>query len=258
MAHPIENSYHSLQLVQKEVDGNQVLAGHEELHNRAFDMVTREVDGMLLFNFDPTNDATRETGVFALLDLLDALPPGKRVVFVSPGSDKSEKMVQEVVEAYRKQTGIDHKLFIFAKSSDDPSSSDGGFDGHVQDYVPVTAPDETRYLALSPQQETEIAQMVEDGAMVVALDDIFSTGATLEAIDKLLGKIGVKVNKRFAVGAEIPAEVVEIRNDVVLWKPKAGHSNQGLEVQTAFTLPLFQGMDVATIIEGDTPWHQKI
>jgi hypoxanthine phosphoribosyltransferase len=158
-------------------------------------------------------------------------------------------MVQEVVEAKRKQTGIDHKLYIFAKSSDDPNSRDGGFDGHVQDYVPVTAPDEARYLALSPQQKKDIKQMFEDGAMVVALDDIFSTGATLEAIDKLLKQIGVIVAKRFAVGEEKLAKLVEFDGDQLVWEVNDDDDEQKLEVETAFILPLFEGEDVQKIIE---------
>ncbi len=242
-------SLHSLQLVQRDVDGNSTLAGREELHGREFDLLTRLVDGKLLFNFDPTNDATREAGVFALLTLLDQIPSDKRIVFASPGSHKSERMAREVVAAYCQKTGMDHTLFILEKSADDPRERDGGFDGHVQAYIPVTSPpDEPRHLALSLEQEKEIKQEIENGAIVVVLDDILSTGATIEAIEKLLEKIGALVYARFAVGVEYPAELVEKQEDIVIWRKK-DLPEPKLEVQTAFALPLFEGSDVAIIRE---------
>lgn len=249
MAQSSEHPYHSLQLVRKNVDGNQVLVGHEELYGKGFDMVARSVDRLLLFNFDPTDKATREAGVLALLTLLVQTPTDQRVVFVSPGSNKSEGMVQEVVEAYRKQTGIDHQLFIFEKSAKDPSLRQGGFDGQVQDYIPVTSPDTPRFLAMTAEQEVEIKQAVDAGAVVVVLDDIVSTGATLEAIETLLRHIGVSVEQRLAVGAEYPAELVEKQGDRVVWRPKTGLPKPKLEVQTAFVLPLFAGEDAVTIME---------
>jgi hypothetical protein len=251
-AHPMtqssENLQYSLQLVNKHVDGKPILAGHGELHGNEFDMLTRVVDGLLLFNFDPTDDAVKEAGVFALLSLLEQLPSDQRIVFVSPGSRKSEEMVREVVEAYRTKTGIDHTLFILEKSENDPNLRDGGFAGHVQAYVPVTVPDEIRYLSSTPEQEAIIKQEVEDGAVVVSLDDIFSTGETLLAIDKLLGQIGVPVSHRFAVGTEVPAVLIERQGDELVWKPDDSVEAPEMDVKTAFALPLFAGEDVTKII----------
>ena len=251
MAQSSETPYHSLQLVQTEVDGKSVLAGHEQILGREFDMESEERPGpMLMFRFNPLDPATLEAAVAAYLEMFKQLPKDKRISFLSPGSSKSVVSVRTAVLEFCRSTGLDHQLFILEKSEDDPKDRDGGYDGHVQEFMPVTAPrDESRHLALSPKQETEIKQMVEDGAIVVSLDDIFSTGKTLTAIDELLMQIGVNVSHRFAVGAEVPATLVDIRGDELVWEPKEVVGEPKVEVETAFTIPLFAGEDVITIME---------
>lgn len=251
MAQSSENPYHSLQLIQA-ADGDSVLAGRGELCDISFDMQAIEISGeesLLLFFFDPRDEQTRKAGVLALLALLDPTLEGKQIVFVTPDSKKSKEMTAEVVEICRQKTGIDHQLHVFEKFEDDPRLRDDDWEGHVQDYIPVTSPDAPRFLAMTAEQEVEIKQAVDVGAVIVILDDIVSTGATLEAIETLLRHIGVGVEQRLAVGAEYPAELVEIRDRKVVWKQKQGLPKPKLEVQTAFVLPLFEGEDVVTIME---------
>jgi hypothetical protein len=246
-----ENLYHSLQLVRKEVDGSLILAGHEQILGREFDMESQERPGpLLMFRFNPRDSATLIAGLAAFSEMFQQLPKDKRVVFIAPGSEKFGDLGRQAVSEFSRSTGQDHKLFVLDKSSDNPNDHEDGYDGHVQDYVPVTAPrDETRYLAMSREQEEEIRQEIENGAIVVVIDDILSTGKTFEAIEELIKKIGVPVHSRFAVGAEKRARLIDIDGDQLIWEANDGDDEPKLEVKTAFVLPLFEGNDVIKIIE---------
>ena len=251
MAHPIENSYRSLQLVQYEVDGNPILAGREQLHGNPFDMESKEISGpKLMFRFNPRDSDTLVAGLAAFSEMFQQLPKDKRVVFIAPGSEKFGDLGRQAVSEFSRSTGLDYRLLVFEKSEDDPRKRIDGYDGHVQDYVPVTTTrDKPRYLAMSRKQEEEIRQEIENGAIVVVIDDILSTGKTFKAIEELLKKIKAAVHTRFAVGAEKRARLIEIDGDRLIWEANDDGDEPKLEVVTAFDLPLFEGEDVSKIIE---------
>ena len=249
MAQSSESPYHSLQLIQTEVDGKSVLAGREQLHGNSFDMESKEIFGTkLMFRFNPRDSDTLVAGLAAFSEMFQQLPKDKRIVFIAPGSEKFVDLGRQAVSKFSRSTDQQHKLFVFDKSPDDPRKLKDGYDGHVQDYVPVTTTrDKPRYLAMSRKQEEEIRQEIENGAIVVVIDDILSTGKTFEAIEELLKKIKVAVHARFAVGAEKRARLVEIDGDTLVWEAKDDAKAPKLEVVTAFALPLFEGEDARLI-----------
>ncbi len=251
MAQSIETPYHSLQLVQTEVDGSPILAGREQLYGNSFDMESTEIPGpKRMFRFNPRDSATLIAGLAAFSEMFQQLPKDKRVVFIAPGSDKFGDLGRQAVSEFSRSTGLEHRLLVFDKSEDDPRVREDGYDGHVQEYVPVTAKrNNPRYLAMSLGQEDEIRQEIENGAIVVVIDDILSTGNTFVAIEELLKKIKVAVHARFAVGAEKRARLVKIEGNRLIWEVNDEAEVPKLAVETAFVLPLFEGEDVNKIIE---------
>lgn len=131
--------------------------------------------------FDPTKEDHSEVGSKILAELLTTR---KNTIALTPASSKSEAMISSAC--------LDQKIpLITLKGSREEQeiSQLVGENGQFHDYYPITSPDKAKYMGVTLNQIEDINQSVEQGKSITLIDDVYSSGATIQEMIKLLKEI---------------------------------------------------------------------
>ncbi len=133
-------------------------------------------------------DAKREEittyGALALSKLLDEVNPS---IVISPFSSKSIPMAVQAVNDWNKRQNNDVPLLILSGGKDEKLvKSQTGSDGFSMNYNPVTSTQQAKYIGLSQQHAQLIQNVISAGNKVAIIDDVYGTGATVNAVRKII------------------------------------------------------------------------
>lgn len=131
--------------------------------------------------FDPSREDQREVGSQVLAELL---ANRENTIAITPASSKSEAMISQACSA-------NEIPLITLKGSRDSEEISNlvGNNGRVNDYYPITSPDKPKYMGITIHQIEEIKQSIEQGQSITLVDDVYSSGATIKEMIKLLQEI---------------------------------------------------------------------
>lgn len=142
-----------------------------------------ELDVWIAF-FDPLKNV--ELGKSASHDLSKILTPLSPDVVISPPSTRSIPMVKEAVRLTGEMSGKPI-YFIKLNGGYKRNEAEGDSQGSiVKEYSPITAHGKTKYIGISASDLQIVREASASSMKIAFIDDVVSTGATIEAMKKLL------------------------------------------------------------------------
>lgn len=149
----------------------------------------------VIFILDPNKKEIRSAGKKALFFLLKTIPEvfetdGKAIRFITPESDKSTQMIQQVAEMVRaekeKEVLLDPEMFLKSKTREELAERLGR-GAMIVNYSPITK--KSNFMGISYLKALLLKQEINSGARLIMMDDVISTGGTIHAIQELLEMI---------------------------------------------------------------------
>lgn len=169
---------------------------------------TPEGQKVYIAYFDPRVDEVLTYGSQSISTLLAKLNPS---LVIQPASDKSEPMVNDALLETMTTTGIDIPSFTLLGGTDlttitnelaKENVPENEWSDWYETYTPITG--KKKYIGLTPNMLAGMAAIGLENACLV--DDVYSSGATVTAIRKLLARLSNKVDLQ----ESLPAVVVAI------------------------------------------------
>lgn len=181
---PDEGTYISVRLASKSID-------------LPIKSVATSDQDLLLAWVDAKRTDLAEAGAEALAEILNNLKPG---LLITPYSSKSIPMAMKAAELFNKKAKTHTPLIVLAGGKNleniRNSTEENGF---VFAYNPVTSSHQQKYIAISTLVAEVIKEKILQGAVVAILDDVYGSGATINAVRDTI---------RMAVGTQIPNEML--------------------------------------------------
>jgi len=146
---------------------------------------------------NPMEAGLGEAGANVLAEMLKEL---EIELIITAPSLKSEEMVLEA----NQKSGIDHEpiilmggsikvggeKYIFSKEEVIDLTSPNGEKYWIEECRPITlGPDDpSKFFAINEDMLAEIIELIEQGKNIAIVDDVYSSGATVESLKRLIGK----------------------------------------------------------------------
>ncbi|MCA9382410.1 hypothetical protein KC660_03325 [Candidatus Dojkabacteria bacterium] len=196
---------------------NVNLAGQKV--NLPMQLVKTNSAELLLAWVDAKREEITTYGALALSELLDEVNPS---IVISPFSSKSIPMATQAVGDWNSRHNRDVPLFVLYGGKDEKIvKSQIGSDGFYLNYNPVTSTQQAKYIGLSQHLAHIIQKELSYGNKVAILDDVYGTGATVNAVRKIIAlavqhKIKDSQLPVLVVSRELEGEYEEQKIDSVL------------------------------------------
>lgn len=193
------------------------LAGQEiELPMQVVRTITEE---LLLAWVDAKREDVTNYGALALADLLDQVQPN---LVLSPFSSKSIPMATQAVDHWNKRNGRKVPLLTMYGGKDlEQVKSQAGRDGFTLGYNPVTSTQQAKYIGLSHNHAQIIHRELAQGNTIAILDDVYGTGATVNAVREII---------RLSTGNDAP----DFQLPVLVVAREVEGEYEGQEIETVF------------------------
>ncbi|MBP7842604.1 hypothetical protein KA017_01230 [Candidatus Woesebacteria bacterium] len=138
--------------------------------------------------FDPNEN--KQMANAAAVDLSKLLLETAPSIVITPPSSKSLPMIRKAIQLANRS--ISHKIELVVLSGGYDIATAQGRRGknHITEYSPITAHGRKKYLGIEKAQLQSIQKAIAAEQGIAFIDDVVSTGATLDAMKKLLLTFG--------------------------------------------------------------------
>lgn len=129
---------------------------------------------------DAKRDEITRAGAEAIARLICEIQPG---LLVAPYSSKSGPMVENAGQIANRIMGTSRSLLTLYGGKDKQKVlEDIGGDGWITEYNPVTSSIDKKYVGMAKSQGETIRQHIDNNEIIAILDDVYGTGATVNAV----------------------------------------------------------------------------
>lgn len=140
---------------------------------------------LLLAWVDPKRDDITEAGSQALAEILIELQPA---LVISPFSSKSIPMAAAAVDFFNQTRKEKAELLVLSGGKNEDQIRESiGEEGIILPYNPITSSLQEKFVGISKEHAEQIANHIIHGDLVALVDDVYGTGATINAVRAVIG-----------------------------------------------------------------------